>query len=468
MEDRLASSTLSARSKANIRKLGLQSGESISSPSLSSPTSSRRRRTAVSSPSLQPPPPTSPPPSEAFNVQHIERKFESTSAEHTHVRHVHHGHAKHVSKTKARVEDVLARQSDAAHGGGRRAELMEAGAHLWLAEELRAAASMLSDGKRDPTACAERLDELSQSLQKEACMQRWNGGDGAYGGEGGVAHASRAASMVHRAAQLRHVARAVLEYAQALRHGGARGWVTVFGEGGVDACNPTVVPTLLSLADSETAIARAHARPQSRPSTHDHAHAPLSYEDPGRSPAAATMSAHDPKSSEVVNRARSHCRRRLSAAHEGLQRDASLIADVPSLLPPRPPDPTNVALRVLAGGGYATGLPTGLGWSEKRRPEIGSGEAPRVRMWGSTINPQHGGGAWLGAGWRWRGGMPGGSDSSDDDDEDEERQREEAARRARKALRAAKRLSNTWEPEKGVCVRCVEREVGQVPTLLAT
>ena len=48
-------------------------------------------------------------------------------------------------------------------------------------------------------------------------MQRWNGGDGAYGGEGGVAHASRAASMVHRAAQLRHVARAVLEYAQALR-----------------------------------------------------------------------------------------------------------------------------------------------------------------------------------------------------------------------------------------------------------
>ena len=44
---------------------------------------------------------------------------------------------------------------------------------------------------------------------------------------------------------------------------------------------------------------------------------------------------------------------------------------------------------------------------------------------------------------------------------------EEAAKRARKALRLAKRLSRSWEPEKGVCVRCVEREVGQAPTFLA-
>ena len=167
MEDRLASSSLSARSKANIRKLGLQSGESISSPSLS-PTSSGRRRTAVSSPSC--------------NHHRQLRRREVLNActlsaslrarrRSTLTCAMRITAMRSISKTKARVEDVLARQSDAAHGGGRR-QNSEAGAHLWLAEELRAAASMLSDGKRDPRACAERLDELSQSLQKEACMQR--------------------------------------------------------------------------------------------------------------------------------------------------------------------------------------------------------------------------------------------------------------------------------------------------------
>ena len=63
--------------------------------------------------------------------------------------------------------------------------------------------------------------------------------------------------------------------------------------------------------------------------------------------------------------------------------------------------------------------------------------------------------------------MPGGDDSSEDEDAEMEREREEAAKRARKALRLAKRLSRSWEPEKGVCVRCVEREVGQAPTFLA-
>ena len=87
--------------------------------------------------------------------------------------------------------------------------------------------------------------------------------------------ASKAASCMHRASQLRHAAHGIEDFATALRHGGARGWVTAFGDGGVDAANPTLVPTLLALADTETALARSKARPLSRPGSLDHAHAPL-------------------------------------------------------------------------------------------------------------------------------------------------------------------------------------------------
>ena len=191
MSDRLASSTLSARSKANIRKLGLDSAGAASSPNLHGQLSPKLQ---ASSPPLQS---DSPP---LFSVRQIEQEFENVSdqcvsgeVQHAQHAHVHYGHTHKISSTKKRVETVLAKQHDAAEGGGRRAALMEAGAHLWLAEELRAAASMLTGNKSNPRMCAERLDELCQALQAEACKQRWKGGDGAYGGEGGVAHASRAA-----------------------------------------------------------------------------------------------------------------------------------------------------------------------------------------------------------------------------------------------------------------------------------
>ena len=58
------------------------------------------------------------------------------------------------------MERQMAEQKSLREGGGTRANLLEAGAHLWLAEELRAAASLLSDGAADPRVAAEQLEEI--------------------------------------------------------------------------------------------------------------------------------------------------------------------------------------------------------------------------------------------------------------------------------------------------------------------
>ena len=376
------------------------------------------------------------------------------------------------------VEARLSDQHHAREGGEARGRLMEAGAHLWLAEELRACASLLtSDGAGDPRVASSRLEELAQALQAEGATQRWDAG-GSYGGS--VEQSSRAASCLRRANQLRHASRAVGEYALALRHGGARGWVTVFGDGGMGACDPTIVPTLLSLADSETALARAKARVQSRPGAHDHAHAalrsPHGHSQPQFSPPqqlsiGSDMMPPSPGSNlaskPVASRAAAHVRRRLAEANDELHRGASLVADAAPLLPPPPPDYSRVAARVLAGGGHQASK------SHSWRNASGMGEDGGLgkgyvaaERWGSTIHPQHGG-TWLGAGWRWRGGANGdGSDGSDaDDDALDEARLEVRARAARRAMHKASRLAGEWEAD--VCVKCVERHVHQAPTLLA-
>ena len=366
----------------------------------------------------------------------------------------------------------MASQKDAREGGETRGNFLEAGAHLWLAEELRLCAGLLTGGTAHPRVAVKRLDDLAQALQAEGAAQRWESGGGAYGGS--VAQASRAASCVHRASQLRHAASAVLEYAHALRHGSARGGVSVFGGGGIDACDPTVVPTLLSLADSETALARAKARPQSRPGASDHAHAPLPsrdgllmlYSGLGISAKATVSSQQRP----VASRAAMHVRRRLLAAGEDLEREASLVADAAPLLPPPPPDAVHVAASVLAGGGRAVARP--FKWREAGhgRREDGGGLGKgyvHAALWGSTIHPQHGG-VWLGGGFRWRGGADGyGSDGSSSDLDSDDQELERRAAIGRRAVRHSERLSNRWEPDNGTCVRCVEREVKQRPTLLA-
>ena len=51
------------------------------------------------------------------------------------------------------------------------------------------------------------------------------------------------------------------------------------------------------------------------------------------------------------------------------------------------------------------------------------------------------------------------------DSDDQERERRAAI--GRRAVRHSERLSSRWEPDNGTCVRCVEREVKQRPTLLA-
>ena len=54
--------------------------------------------------------------------------------------------------------------------------------------------------------------------------------------------------------------------------------------------------------------------------------------------------------------------------------------------------------------------------------------------------------------------LPGGESESEDDFEREEAARQaERARKARQAVRTAHRLYAEFEPDKGVCVRCVER-----------
>ncbi len=390
---------------------------------------------------------------------------------------------------------------EARDGSAQRANLLEAGAHLFLAEELRAAASLLSDDTADPRATAERLLELSDALQVEACKQRSehhrddpdmpdsvaaaavSGSSGA--ASAGVVLASRAASSMHRATQLRHAATAVLEFAQALRHGSPRGWTTTFGAGGLAACHPSIIPTLLALADNESALARACARP-ARPADAEHALAHAAHIDAAvgaldepapasaAAAAAASASAHgSPVASRPVVRAASaHLRRRLALANAELSRSAKLPSEAPPLLLPPAPDAALVAARVLARGGSESDAR----WKRRsRRSGSGSGgggggggsggvgvlDDPR----GPAMSARHGRGRMLASGWRWRQHDSYYAESSSDDSErEEERVAEERFHRARRALKAAERLCKQHHFEGGVCVRCLEREVEQHET----
>ena len=515
-----AASTLSSKSLSRLRRcedelLRMdhdQSTTAFGSTAYATPSTTARRRKPPSSPPLMPSPPS--PPSlggtplrtptpgrvdtdaiaALLPVRRAAAPAGPTAGGHL------PAHAHVTPRRKKAAERRIAELLDARDGSAQRAAFLEAGAHLWLAEELRVAASMLSAGAADPRIAADRLLELSDALQAEACREKLeqrceaDGGRHGHGRHGarrpaGVASASRAASSLHRAGQLRAAASSILEYAQALRHGGARGWVTVFGAGGLAACDPTIVPTLLALADSETALARARARPGSRPGATDHAHVSLDEHSGQRRqqpPPAPAEDGGEPllslpggeAMSPVGHRAAVHLRRRLAEAGEQLLRGASLVADAATLLPPPPPDAALCAARVVTHG--ALDAYPALKWSAAAREGGGRGGGPapggafqgpsvRARAWGSTIHPQHGG-TYLGTGWRWRGGTDGYADSGSEqsDDAEEEERREQRARRGWRALRKAERIARSWE-KKGyggghVCVQCVEREVEQTPT----
>lgn len=350
----------------------------------------------------------------------------------------------------------MAEQTDTQMGGLTRAALLEAGAHLWLAEELRVAASLLSDGVADPWLTAERLIEVANALHSEANKHQHDARPTLrVRGADAVDSRSHAASSVHRAHQLRRVASTVHDYARALRHGGSRGWVNVYGEGGITAVHPDIVPRLLALADTETAIARSRARPASRPGATDHAHVALN--DPAHVALASRPVPMEAARGPVAHQTQVNLRRRLAAAGEALARDASLVADNAALLSPPPPDAAAFASEVLACGGEALNVR----WEDMRGG--GVGEHADVERWGSTIMPQHGG-KWMGPSIRWR---PRAADGMSSDEEEEEARQEEKARLSRRALRASVRLYHKWTPDSGVCVRCVERQVQQVPTLMA-
>ena len=278
---RISASTLSDRSKSSLRRLqadlgqGASPARTLSSPSFRTPSPPRRSVSLSPSPHVvtasrhvaRSPPQTPTSPSSA-RLAHaadspsllpvrppiLEAFVETGPSAGGHLPS-HRGGRKYV---EARLSD----QHHAREGGEARGRLMEAGAHLWLAEELRACASLLtSDGAGDPRVASSRLEELAQALQAEGATQRWDAG-GSYGGS--VEQSSRAASCLRRANQLRHASRAAVSQRQRVLAHGARGWVTVFGDGGMGACDPTIVPTLLSLADSETALARARPRLHTR------------------------------------------------------------------------------------------------------------------------------------------------------------------------------------------------------------
>ena len=72
----------------------------------------------------------------------------------------------YVTPSRARAaQHRLASRVQAGNGSAERSRLLEAGAHLFLAEELRAAVSRLSDEATDPSAAGKRLLELSNALE---------------------------------------------------------------------------------------------------------------------------------------------------------------------------------------------------------------------------------------------------------------------------------------------------------------
>lgn len=163
------------------------------------------------------------------------------------------------------AQNRLASRVQAGNGSAERSRLLEAGAHLFLAEELRAAVSRLSDEATDPSAAGTRLLELSNALRAQAGEHHseYHSEDAvAVGGSSvaasaGVEAGRRAASLTHRATQLRHAATAVLDFARIARDQYEGGRLT----GSFAACHPNIIPTLLQLADNESALARSCARP---------------------------------------------------------------------------------------------------------------------------------------------------------------------------------------------------------------
>ena len=393
----------------------------------------------------------------------------------------------------------LASRIQAGNGSAERSRLLEAGAHLFLAEELRAAVSRLSDEATDPSAAGTRLLELSNALRAQAGEHHseYHSEDAvAVGGSSVAASASmeagrRAASLTHRATQLRHAATAVLDFARIAREQSSKGGRLT---GSFAACHPNIIPTLLQLADNESALARSCARPGvSLDRAHEADFAALSNGSSYRYGYAAAMATSSEEEAEsagvgasgssfkvrpVVRAALLHARRRLAAANAELARGAKLPGEVPSLLSPAPaPDAALVAARVLANAGNEPD--TDAHWKRRRSPHTHELAANQVNLTSEmgeahdsamTPRPSQNGSprpsqirSVLLNKWRLNDNhYPEGS--SDDEEAEEERAAEERSHRARRALKTAVRLCKQHHYVRGVCVRCLEREVDMQET----
>lgn len=189
-------------------------------------------------------------------------------------------HVRKARATERRITSMLEVRS----GGAAPASFIEAGAHLWLAEELRAAASMLSDGHADPRVAVERLLALADSLQIEAgSVREWERSGSGWrecSSHERVASAVRSSSALRRASKLRKTVRAILEYAHALSHGSTRGWVTVFGDGSLAACQQMIV-RYPQHAVTQSPCHSVTLSPLCSPSTY-HRHRPCTGSEPAR------------------------------------------------------------------------------------------------------------------------------------------------------------------------------------------
>ena len=297
--------------------------------------------------------------------------------------------------------------------------------HLRLADELRAAASLLSSGTPEShaAAVAERLLRLGDTLQALSISadNRWRDiQDGsANDRRSAFDRTQRIASSMHRSLQLRHAAEHLRDFAQALRQKVTiSGWKAMYGD--LDpavAMPPTIVTTLLSLADHEVEWARPRHHPLSgagrvRPITPMRAGMPRSPGYWGRD-LVHSLSA-ERCASPPAKQASFHLRRRLSEAGEELERTARATIMAP--------------LAILDG-------PFEHGQRGRREAGVAS---QRIGVCGSTsfsqlssVPPP------LSSGWLWRGAQDSSSDSEDDWELEAEWQREERAWLARQALRSA-------------------------------
>ncbi len=256
------------------------------------------------------------------------------------------GTPRSAAERRRSAEKYVAERLAVQEGALVRDSFVEAGAHLWLAEEVRLAAELVCRGPEHALAAVKRLIAVCDALESQAQAAASRQADG-------VEVAQRSASCLRRSAQLRDAAASVLEHADASH--------------GAEAAS-SVSALLLRIADSEAALARSRARMCG--SVGGYAHEEIGGEvvsaPAARSGAAAAAREREsdagderyPVGSErgseagdlpVARRAATSLRRRLLAAREELLSGASSLAEGVTMVSPPPPGVALMAARTFMG-----------------------------------------------------------------------------------------------------------------------